>query len=58
MKKFKVVFKIFWERYPSFREIIVEAGTKKSASIRAMIELNKDTRISGLYKTIESIEEV
>lgn len=59
MKKYKVIFEIHVDvKRKIVREIEVEAGNKKTASIRAMGELAKDRSMSGYFKNIVSVEEV
>lgn len=59
MKKFKIIFEIHLDRdRKDYKEIIIEAGNKKVASIRAMYEIGKFQEYSGLFKNIISVEEV
>ncbi|WP_458459299.1 hypothetical protein [Pseudobutyrivibrio sp.] len=59
MKKFRVIFKIYITKDRlQLKEMIVEAGNKKMASIRALSEISKDKAYSNVYKNIVSIEEV
>ena len=59
MRKFKVMFEIHIDRNrKAMKEIVVEAGNKRLASIRAMAEIGKIEKFSGLFKNILSIEEV
>ena len=59
MKKFKVMFEIHVDRNrKEFKEIIVEAGTKKLAMVRALSEINKIKEYEGIFKNIKEIEEV
>lgn len=58
MKKFKVIIEIFLGgNRNKIEEIIVEAGSKKLASIRALREISKKKEYENLYKTIRSIED-
>lgn len=58
MRKFKVIFEIHIDRnIKAFEEIIVEAGNKKLASLRAMSEISKIEKYEGMFKSIHSIEE-
>ena len=63
MKKYIVTIDIhrYIDDYKAVAEpkiIEVEAGNKRIASLRAMMELNKDKEYAGLYKTLKSVEEV
>lgn len=58
MKKWKVVFEIYGNANTEFKSIIVEAGNKKIAMTRAMMELNKTPGYSDMFKKVNRIEEV
>lgn len=59
MKHFKVMFEIHIDRNKKeFKEILVEAGNKKLATLRAMSEIGKIDRYSSLFKNIVFVEEV
>ena len=62
MKKYKVTFEVFRnsgsERKTERKAIEVEAGNKKLAIMRAMMEINKMAGYSELYKQVAGIEEV
>ncbi len=59
MNKYKVIFEIHVDRNrKEFKEIIVEAGTKKLAMVRALSEINKIKEYEGIFKNIKEIEEV
>lgn len=58
MKKFKVTVKVFKDNAKSEEKaIIVEAGNRKLAHIRAMQKLSQDG-YSDWYKTLVSIVEI
>ena len=58
MKKFKVVIKVSKDNGKSEERIVmVEAGNRKLAHLRAMQQLSKDG-YSDYYKTLVSIVEV
>ena len=59
MKNYKVTFIVFHEdNKKEYRTIIVEAGTKKMATLRAMKKINDDyPEIANLYKSVKSVEE-
>lgn len=63
MKKYIVTFDIhrYIDTYKTESEqkiIEIEAGNKRVASLRAMMEINKIPEYEGLYKTLRTIEEV
>lgn len=59
MKKYNVIFEVFMSGGASINETItVEAGNKKNACSRALLEMSKLTIYSGKYKRIKSVEEV
>ena len=63
MSKYKVTFELLSDfieikKDVVRKEIIVEAGTKRLAAVRAMAELNSDKSTKDLYKNMMSIEEV
>ena len=59
MKKFKVIFEIHIDHNrKEFKEVIVEAGNIRLASIRAMAEINKIKEFEEYFKNIARIEEV
>ena len=59
MKTFRVTFEVFMnDGTKEYKPVIVEAGTKKLAAVRAMIEINKIEGYSMLYKNVHSIAEV
>lgn len=59
MKKFRVCFKINGKGFKNELKFIdVEAGNKKSAAMRALGVISKDTVYEGTYKTLDSVEEV
>ena len=62
MKKWKVIHRVFLEEdgksVPYDMEMVVEAGSKKMASITAMREMSKDEKYKGMFKAIMSVEEV
>lgn len=59
MKNYRVTFEVFKnDGSKEYRPVVVEAGTKKLAAVRAMIEINKIDGYSTLYKNIHTIVEV
>lgn len=58
MKKWKVVFEVYRDAGKEFRDVIIEAGNKKIAMMRAMSEINKIAGYSELFKKVNRIEEV
>lgn len=59
MKKYVVEFEIFEENgNKSYRSVQIEAGNKKYAAVRAMMEINKDKSVAQLYKNLLSVREV
>jgi hypothetical protein len=59
MKKYVVEFEIFDDNgKKSYKTVIVEAGNKKIAALRAMTEINKDQSVAQLYKNLLSVREV
>jgi len=62
MKKYKVTFEVFRnsgsDRKTERKTIEVEAGNKKLAMTRAMMEIGKIPGYSELYKQVAGIEEV
>ena len=63
MSKYKVTFELLSDfieikKDVVRKEIIVEAGNKRLAAVRAMAELNSDKSTKDLYKNMMSIEEV
>lgn len=58
MKHWLVKFEVYGNDKHSFKDVEVEAGTKKLAMIRAMGEINKLDGYSELFKKVLSIEEV
>lgn len=59
MRQFKVIFEVFrGEHKKERKEILVEAGNKKLAAVRAMSAINKLEGYSELYKNVAAIEEV
>lgn len=59
MKKFKVVIEIHIDRdRKEHKQIVVEAGNKKLASIRALSEIGKDKKYTDNFKNVLSVEEV
>lgn len=59
MRKFNVTFEVFMSTGKKQNKIImIEAGTKKLAALRAMTEINKLDGYSQLYKNVVKVEEV
>lgn len=59
MRKFDVTFEVFLSNTQKIhRTVTVEAGNKKTAALRGMIEINKLNDFSEYYKTVVKIEEV
>jgi hypothetical protein len=59
MRKFNVTFEVFMPTGKKQNKIIVvEAGNKKLAALRAMMEINKLDGYSQLYKNVVKVEEV
>ena len=59
MKKYKVIFEIHIDRNrKEFKEVEVEAGNVKIATLRAMAEIGKIEGYSDLFKNVVSVEEV
>lgn len=59
MKKYNVIFEVFMPGGTTINETItVEAGNKKNACSRALLEMSKRTVYSGKFKKIKSVEEV
>lgn len=58
MKKYKVVVEVYLDRNRVERkEVIVEAGNKKMASLRALGQISKEKGYVSLYKSVKSVEE-
>ena len=59
MKKFNVIFEVFTgDGRPISETVTVEAGNKKTACSRALLEMSKRAIYSGKFKRIKSVEEV
>lgn len=59
MKKFNVIFEVFMgDGHPVNETVTVEAGNKKNACSRALLEMSKRVVYSGKFKRIKSVEEV
>ena len=59
MKTFRVTFEVFKnDGTKEYKPVIVEAGNKKLAAIRAMTEINKIEGYAMLYKNVHGIVEV
>lgn len=58
MKNYRVTFEVFMnDGTKEYKPVIVEAGNKKLAAIRAMTEINKIAGFTTLYKNIHAISE-
>lgn len=59
MRKFNVTFEVFMSTGKKQNKVIaVEAGNKKLAALRGMMEINKLDGYSQLYKNVVKVEEV
>lgn len=59
MKKYRVTFEIFMDGgRKENRSVVVEAGNKKLAALRGMIEINKDKAVAQLFKNLIGVREV
>lgn len=58
MKKFKVTFKVRGDKVNENVSFEVEAGNKRAAVARAMLQMAESNAYSNLYKTLENVEEV
>ena len=59
MKYFNVTFEIHrGTNHKEYKTVKVEAGNKKLATIRGMIEINKISGYSDLFKNVVKVEEV
>lgn len=61
MKKWRVFFDIYSDattKKQNTVSVVVEAGTKKLAVTRGILELNKMDEYRDRYKSLEAIEEV
>lgn len=59
MFRYEVIFKVFRDaKKTELVPIVVEAGSKKLATIRAMLEINKKPEYKDLYKNVEDIRMV
>lgn len=59
MRKFNVTFEVFMSTgKKQNKTITIEAGNKKLAALRAMMEINKLEGYSQLYKNVVKVEEV
>ena len=59
MRKFNVTFVVFMnDGTKQDKTVFVEAGNKKLAALRGMLEINKIDEYSQLYKNVKRIEEV
>lgn len=59
MKKYRVIFEVFsGGSSPEIKSVEVEAGNKKLALARGMMEINKLPGYSDLFKKVRNIEEV
>lgn len=59
MKHFNVTFEIFrGSNHKEYKTVMVEAGNKKLAAIRAMMYINKTDGYSDLFKNVIKVEEV
>lgn len=57
MYKYEVNIKVYMEKNRSEEVIItVEAGNKKLAAIRALLEINKNPKYKDLYKNVEEVK--
>ena len=61
MKKFEVFFEVYNDSSNKTKEVVkfvVEAGTKKLATLRAIKLLNEDKRYENHYKALKDVKEV
>lgn len=61
MKKFEVFFEVYNDSNNKNKELVrfvVEAGTKKLATLRAIKLLNDDWRYKDHYKALKDVKEV
>ena len=59
MRKFNVTFEVFMSTGKKQNlTITIEAGNKKLAALRGMMEINKLDGCSQLYKNVVKVEEV
>lgn len=59
MNKYNVTFEVFLaDKMKGKKSIIVEAGNKKLAILRAMLEINKLEEFKTRYKKVINAEEV
>ena len=61
MKKFEVFFEVYNDSSNKTKELVrfvVEAGTKKLATLRAIKLLNEDKRYENHYKALKDVKEV
>ena len=57
MHKYQVSIEIFLDKGNKVvRDVVVEAGTKKLATIRALLDISKESDFKDLYKKIKSCE--
>lgn len=59
MKKYSVTVEIFHENGTrDIKTVVVEAGNKRLASVRALREISKNEKYANLFKGIKSVEAV
>lgn len=56
MKRWNVVIEVFTDAGKKHETVVVEAGNKKLAALRALSEITR--RYSDCYKNVTNIEEV
>lgn len=56
MNKYRVIVNIYRERETLAKELIVEAGSKKLATLRALLQVNETPEFKELYKNVKSVE--
>ena len=59
MKKFKVTFEVHIDKdHRAVRSFIIEAGNKKTAYTRGLVEMSKIKEWANYYKSIIEVSEV
>lgn len=59
MKSYEVTFEIFLANGgKTYETVTIEAGNKRYAAVRAMMEVNKNKECAQLFKNLVSVREV
>lgn len=56
MNKYRVEINVFNEKGYDTKELIIEAGNKKLATLRGLAKINDDPELKERYKSVKSVE--